>query len=164
MDGAFQDGIQDNYCFGCGSDNPHGLHVKSMWLTETDAVCRFQPQPHHAAGPRQYVNGGIIATVIDCHSVCTAIADAYRREGRQIGGGEKIWYVTARLDIHYRKPAPIDEELTLLARVEGVDGKKTRVSCTLSSKDALCAEARVTAVRVAPEWLEPRTVTEAVDP
>jgi acyl-coenzyme A thioesterase PaaI-like protein len=146
--------MQNNFCFGCGVENPDGLHIKSAWHAEGEAVCRFRPRPCHAAGPPQFVNGGIIATVIDCHSVCTAIADAYRREDRDIGSGPTIWYVTARMDIRYRKPTPIDRELTLRARVGDVHGRKTRISCTLSAGDALCAEADVTAVRVAPEWLE----------
>ena len=69
---AFQDQIPDNFCFGCGADNPDGLHLKSEWEGDI-AVARWTPWPSHAAGPKHILNGGIIATLLDCHGVCTAI-------------------------------------------------------------------------------------------
>ena len=83
MSAAFQDLIPDNFCFGCGADNPDGLQIKSYWEGE-GSICRYTPRPYHAAGPRHLLNGGIIAMLIDCHTICTAVADAYRREGREI--------------------------------------------------------------------------------
>ena len=126
MPTAFQDRMPGNHCFGCGPGNERGLRIKSHWADEqgTESVCRFEPQPHQAAGPREYLNGGIIATVIDCHGVCTAIADAYRREGREMGQGELIWYVTGSLTVDYRRPTPIDREVEIRARLREVDGRK----------------------------------------
>ena len=77
----FQDLIQGNHCFGCGPHNPAGLQIKSTWSGEKESVCVFQPSAHHCAAPTKFLNGGIIATIIDCHSVCTAIAYAYRQAG-----------------------------------------------------------------------------------
>ena len=28
---AFQDAMKDNFCWGCGADNPDGLQLKSHW-------------------------------------------------------------------------------------------------------------------------------------
>ena len=77
---AIQDQLHDNFCWGCGADNPDGLQLKSSW-DGTVATATWTPDAVHAAGPRHLLNGGIIATVLDCHGVCTAIADAYEREG-----------------------------------------------------------------------------------
>src|SRR5690606_14276904 len=65
---AFQDLIPDNNCWGCGPHNPTGLHVRSHWEGDV-AICEFSPRPDHCAGPAHVVNGGIIASVIDCHAV-----------------------------------------------------------------------------------------------
>jgi hypothetical protein len=62
---AFQDQIPANFCYGCGPGNPVGLHIRSIWAGD-EALCVFQPAPYHAAGPRHILNGGIIATLIDC--------------------------------------------------------------------------------------------------
>lgn len=148
---AFQDEIPDNDCWGCGPHNPHGLHVKSYWEGD-EAVCVWQPQPWHRAGPPHILNGGIIATVFDCHCVCTAIAAAYRDEGRAIGSAPPIWYATGSLEVTYRRPTPIAAPVTLRARIEEVAGRKTMLTCTLTSEAEECATAKVLAVRVPREW------------
>jgi acyl-coenzyme A thioesterase PaaI-like protein len=152
-DVAFQDRMPRNHCFGCGAGNEDGLRIKSFWSGEGEAICRFRPLPHQAAGPRGYLNGGIIATVIDCHGVCTAVADAYRRAGRGIGEGDLIWYVTGSLQVDYRRPTAIDREVEVRASIVEVSGRKTRVACELSSEGEICAEAEVLAVRVDPAGL-----------
>src|SRR5215471_20575260 len=82
---AIQDDIGiDNLCYGCGPENPEGLKIKSYWDGD-ETVCTFMPRPSFMAGPRHVLNGGIIATVIDCHCICTAVAAVYKSEGRPIG-------------------------------------------------------------------------------
>jgi len=151
---AFQDRFQSNLCWGCGAENHQGLRLKSFWSGE-EAVSTFEPSPHHAAGPPHVLNGGIIATLIDCHSICTAIADAYRREGREIGTGELIWYVTATLEVTYVRPTPIDKPVTLKAHVREHHGKKAWVDCTVLSGGVECARGKVLAIRVSEEWRSP---------
>ncbi len=154
MTDAFQDLIGSNFCFGCGPDNPDGLRLKSRWAGE-EAVARFRPAPIHAAGPRHVVNGGVLATVLDCHAICTAVADAYRREGREPGSAPRIWFVTGRLDVRYHRPAPIGRTLELRARVVEVSDRKSRVEASVAVGERMLAEASVVAVRVAPDWLSP---------
>ena len=104
------------------------------------------------AGPTHVLNGGIIATVVDCHCVCTAIADAYRAAGRDIGSAPVIWCVTATLRVDYLAPTPIDAPVELRARVRETKGRKRVVTCTVSSGGRTCAEAEVVAVEVPPVW------------
>ncbi len=145
---AFQDLIPGNTCFGCGPANHDGLNIKSYWDGD-DSVCTFTAAPHQNAGTPGIVNGGIIATVVDCHCVCTAVADAYRREGRTVGSDPLLWYVTGSLTVVYRKPAPVGEPLVFRARVTGVEDRRTFVQCTVTAGDTECVVAKVTAVRVA---------------
>ena len=151
---AFQDRMPGNHCFGCGAGNENGLRIKSFWASDSASVCRFRAEPHQAAGPRGFLSGGIIATVLDCHGVCTAIADAYRREGREMGEGELIWYVTGSLQVDYRRPTPIAQEVTIWARIAEIAGRKTWVACELTSDGEVCAEGRLLAVRVDPAELQ----------
>ena len=150
---SFQDQIPGNLCYGCGPDNEHGLRIKSFWEGD-ESVSAFIPQPFHTAGPEQFLNGGIIATIVDCHCVCTAIADHYRREDRVIGTAPLIWCVTASLKIDYVRPVPIDTPVTLRARIMETAGKKTRLSCSLFSGNQECAHGEVLAIRVPPSWRE----------
>ncbi|MEW5249051.1 PaaI family thioesterase [Microbulbifer sp. 2201CG32-9] len=149
---AIQDQIPANHCFGCGPENDRGLQIKSFWVGDDETHCQFTPAPEHCAGPTHYLNGGIIATIIDCHTICTAIADGYRQAGRQPGTGDKIWYATGRLDVHYKAPAAMDAPVTLRAKITGRSGRKTTLHCTLTSGDRICASAEVVAVRVPDNW------------
>lgn len=149
---AFQDQICDNLCFGCGPSNPIGLRIKSYWSGERESVCTYVPEKHHNAGPDVYVNGGIIATIIDCHAVCITIADAYRREGREIGTGENTWFATGSLSVKYIRPTPIDTPVLLKAQISETGDRKTVVKCSAFSDGIECASAEVVAVRESKEW------------
>ena len=149
---AFQDRIEDNLCFGCGAANERGLQIKSFWEADGTSVCTFRPLPHHAAGPAQFLNGGIIATVIDCHCICTAIANVYRSEGREIGSEPSVWCVTASINVTYLQPTPIGDPVELRARIVEVGARKTVLTCSLCSGEQECARAEVIAVRVPPGW------------
>ena len=148
---AIQDQMHDNFCWGCGADNPDGLHLKSAW-EEDVAVARWTPSTAHAAGPRHVLNGGIIATVLDCHGVCTAIADAYRREDRPIGADPYIWFATTSMAVEYLRPTPIDAEVRIVATVREADGKRAAVQCSLEAAGKERARAVVQSVRVPDEW------------
>jgi acyl-coenzyme A thioesterase PaaI-like protein len=150
---AFQDHMHDNYCFGCGILNEQGLKIKSHWEGD-EAVCVWTPKPEHAAGPRHILNGGIIATVIDCHCICTALANSYRVADRPMSANAEDWFVTGILNVKYLKPTPIDQAIELRATVTEVKEKKTVIACTLSSQGEICVEAEVIAIRVPPAWSE----------
>ncbi|HEY6006639.1 MAG TPA: PaaI family thioesterase [Anaeromyxobacter sp.] len=150
MANAIQDALPHNRCWGCGTLNPRGLQIKS-YVEGEETVCRFQPSKDHMAGPPHFVNGGIIATVIDCHCACTAVADAYRAAGREIGSEPLIWCVTASMKVDYLAPTPIDAPVELRARVREAKGRKRVVECTLRSGGKECARGEVVAVEVPPE-------------
>ena len=149
-----QDGLFGNSCFGCGAWNEHGLNLKSSWDGDI-SVCRFTPQSHHAAMPHDIVNGGIIAAVIDCHCVCTAIADAYRRADRYAGDGKRplLWYATASLQVNYLKPTPLSIPFTVTARVTAVERRRTTLEARLVSDngDVTCT-GEVVAAQVSDRW------------
>jgi acyl-coenzyme A thioesterase PaaI-like protein len=144
---AFQDQGSVNHCHGCGADNEKGLWIKSYWDGD-EAVCTWQAQPHHCGGSKDIVNGGIIASLIDCHSQNLAIAHAYKNEGRPIGSAPKISYVTANLNVAYRRPTPIDKSLHLRAKIIKVEGRKAWVGCTLSAEGQVCATGEVLGIRI----------------
>lgn len=144
--------IQDSYpdtiaiCYGCGRNNPHGLHIETVWDGE-EGVCRFTPQDYHTAFPG-FVYGGLLASLIDCHSVGTAIAAMYDAEQRAPGTDPEITAVTANLNVDYLKPTPIGVELVLRARIEELTPKKAIVTCSLYAGDTETVRGRVVAVRV----------------
>ncbi len=152
---AIQDELRiENWCYGCGAENPEGLQIKSYWDGD-ETVCTFQPRPAFMAGPRHVLNGGVIATLIDCHSICTAVAAVYKTEGRPIGSDPLVWCVTASMQVDYLRPTPIAAPVILRARVDSREGKRTTVTCSLYSGETERARARVVAVQVPPSWRVP---------
>jgi len=146
---AFQDQGSVHHCYGCGAANEKGLRLKSYWDGD-EAVAIWRAVPHHCGGTKENLNGGIIASLIDCHSLNLAIAQAYRAAGRLIGSAPRIGYVTANLNVAYLKPTPLREQIDLRARIAKLDGRKAWVHCTLSVAEIVRAKGEVLGVRV--EW------------
>ena len=144
---SFQDQGSVRHCHGCGADNARGLQIKSYWDGD-EAVATWHAQPHHCGGSEKILNGGIIASLIDCHSLNLAIAHAYRMENRPIGSSPRVGYVTANVNVSYLKPTPIHAAVELRARIARLEGRKAWVSCTLSAAGEICATGEVLGIRV----------------
>lgn len=144
----FQDHMPGNICFGCGAENEAGLQIKSYWEEDgATAVCHWEPVPKYW-GWRNLLNGGIMATLIDCHCMGTAMADAYRREERSLDSQPEYRYATGTLNIKYLAPTPGNGTVTLRAQVLEQKGRKTVLRCELWAAEQLRAEAEVVALRV----------------
>lgn len=153
---AFQDYYPDDlsHCYGCGRLNEHGLQIKSYWDGE-ETVCTFLPKPYHIAIPG-YVYGGLIASLIDCHSTGTAAAAAYRAEGRRMDTEPALRFVTASLHVDFLHPTPLGVPLDVRGRVKEVKGRKVVVAVTVSAEGEVCATGEVVAVQVPEHLIPPR--------
>ncbi|MDP6452043.1 MAG: PaaI family thioesterase [SAR202 cluster bacterium] len=151
---SFQAQMVVNHCWGCGEDNEHGLKIRSYWSGD-ESVCTWQPEDYHSAAASHVLNGGLIATLIDCHCLCTAIAAGYRAEEREIGTGTPIWFATGSLQVSYRNPTPIQAPITVRAQITDQTERRINLNCTLSAKGEERAIAELVAVRVPLEWMQP---------
>lgn len=151
---SFQDYYPDelNHCYGCGRLNEHGLKLKSYWDGE-ETVAVFTPQPYHIAIPG-VVYGGLIASIIDCHSTGTASAAAYQAEGREMGTEPPVRFVTASLHVEYVRPTPLGVPLEVRGKIKEVKGRKVVVSTTVSAAGEICAKGEVVAAKM-PENFRP---------
>jgi acyl-coenzyme A thioesterase PaaI-like protein len=144
--------VQDFYpdqascCYGCGRLNEHGLQIKSFWEGD-DVVCTFMPREYHTSFPG-YVYGGLIASLIDCHSIGTAAAAMYRHENRGMDTQPAFRFVTASLKVDFLKPTPLGTPLTVRARAKEIKGRKVIVSAELLANDVICARGEVVAVQM----------------
>jgi acyl-coenzyme A thioesterase PaaI-like protein len=151
---AFQDSYPDDlsHCYGCGRHNEHGLQIKSRWDGD-ETVCVYTPRPYHTAIPG-YVYGGLIASLIDCHSTGTASAAAHREAGLEMGSDPTLRFLTAALHVNYLKPTPLGIPLEIRATVKEVKGRKVVIASRLMADGEVCATGEVVAVQV-PEALMP---------
>lgn len=114
------DALQDRYfpdlpCFGCGPANVDGLQLKSYEADDGLVVAEFRPWPAHDNG-LGFLNGGIISTILDCHSAAAVTHEAYGRGWTPLAGA-LLPYVTAGLDVRFLRPAPLGASVALLGRV-----------------------------------------------
>ena len=144
---ALQDLYPDDFshCYGCGRLNTNGLHVKSEWVDD-EAIARFRPAAYHMALPG-FVYGGLIASLADCHAMATAAAASMVATGAIPGRDQTPRFVTASLNVDFRRPTPLGAELLLRARPIETGERKVVVSVSVLADGIECATSRVVAVR-----------------
>jgi len=140
MEKAFQDFYPDEFahCYGCGRLNEAGLQIKSYWDGE-ESVCRYTPEPFFTGGFPGYFYGGLISSLIDCHSAATAAAAKLRKEGFALGEKPLSPFVTASLKIGFLKPTPMGTIIDLRSKILEIKSRKVIVSTTLSAEDEVRA-------------------------
>ena len=139
-----QDTLPDDHgarvCFGCGADNPHGLRLKS-YMEGGVCVATYRPKSYQTAFPG-VLNGGVIATLLDCHGIWTAVG--YLRETH----GQRTMLVTAKLTVEFLKPTPIDRELVLKGRVLREGRSSVTATVDMQVDGETTARAEVVGVRI----------------
>ena len=131
-------------CFGCGPANPHGLHLRSF-VQGTEVIAQWQPDGKYQAFPGM-LNGGIIGTLLDCHSNWAA-AWHLRQQGRLV---QPPCTVTAEYAIKLLRPTPLDAPLELVARVVEASADRATIEAVLTSAGKPRATCRGTFVAVSP--------------
>lgn len=92
-------------CFVCGLNNEASLKARFFELENDEIVAIFKPLLGHQSYPGR-LHGGIAASILD------------ETIGRAVNiKDEKIWGVTAELNVKYKKPIPLDQELRVVARI-----------------------------------------------
>jgi acyl-coenzyme A thioesterase PaaI-like protein len=134
----------NNMCFGCGPANEKGLRIRSFVEPSTgDLVAEFEPQPHHLAFDG-IVNGGILGSLLDCHSNWAATHFLMQRDGAAMPP------CTVTLDFHVtlKRPTPMDATLKLRAKVVESQTDRAIVEATIEANGKITATCRGTFVAV----------------
>jgi acyl-coenzyme A thioesterase PaaI-like protein len=141
---AIQDRYPDQHanCYGCGRNNPIGLHLKSF-VAGDEVVCRYMPPPGYTGGGPDFLYGGLIASLLDCHSAATATA-AVSRDDEPV-----VRFVTASLKVDYLKPTPTGMPVELFAKPIEVKERKVIVESRLVAAGQICATGQAVMVRLA---------------
>jgi acyl-coenzyme A thioesterase PaaI-like protein len=126
-------------CFGCGPVNERGLRLKSYPTDGGDVVAQFTPWPEHDNGTG-FLNGGIIATVLDCHSAAVVTHAADLRGQRPLEGA-LLPFLTAGIDVRYRRPSPLRDTVELRGRLLEADDVQMTAAVELWWEGKVRAEA-----------------------
>ena len=93
-------------CLVCGLKNPFGLHTSFYELDNKEILAVFKPREEHQSYPGR-LHGGIISTILD-----EAIGRAI-----MMHSDDEVWGVTVDLQVRFKKPVPLDEELRVIGRI-----------------------------------------------
>ena len=132
-------------CFACGHHNEHGLKL-TFRREGNRIVAEYQPMERYQGFPG-VLHGGILATMLDETMGRTG---ALRRE----------WMMTGKLDIRYRRPAPLDQKLRVWGEIARErDGAIDAVGAVELMDGTVLADARGMFVRL-PEALATATASD----
>ena len=132
-------------CFVCGRDNPHGLQLEFYSDEAAKRVEVLVTVPAAYQGYPGIVHGGIISAILD------------ETSGRAImlasEEADPFW-VTAKLEVRYRKPTPTETPLKALGWIVKEGRRSAQVAGELRLEDGtVTAEVEAVVVRPAPETL-----------
>jgi acyl-coenzyme A thioesterase PaaI-like protein len=137
----------DGHCFGCGPANAEGLRIRSFRSDDDPErlVAEWQPSPRHEAFDG-VVNGGIIGTLLDCHSNWTAASHLMLRRGVE----RPPTTVTLAYAVRLVRPTPSNRVLSLRAWVFESGDDRATIDAELNADGQVTATCRGTFVAVKP--------------
>ena len=115
-------------CFGCGADNPRGLHFAYRDLDDCAAEIDYTFDEAFSGEPG-IVHGGLQATMLD--EVLGHVA--HRRVAEELGRRATI--VTADFELKYRAPCPTLEPVKARARIARIAWPSLFVEGEICSSD-----------------------------
>jgi acyl-coenzyme A thioesterase PaaI-like protein len=131
-------------CFGCGPANSKGLRIDSH-VDGDQVVATWEPRSEHQAFPGM-LSGGIIGTLLDCHSNWTAAHHFMLARKAPV----PPCTVTAEFRVKLRRPTPVDGPVQLTAHVSETSEDRVTVEATLEAGGKICATCSGVFVAVEP--------------
>jgi len=123
----------DSICFGCGPANNKGLKIRSF-EKDGEYVMEWRAESHHEAFPGM-LNGGIIGSLLDCHSNWAAAHFLMKKKGESTTDCT----VTASYSVKLLRPTPSDALIYLRAWVTESSEDRATVEAELVANDKVCA-------------------------
>ncbi len=93
-------------CFVCGLKNKAGIKAAFYETISKELIAVFNPCSEHQGYPSR-LHGGIAAAILD-ETIGRTIT---------IGKENEVWGVTIELNVKYKKPIPLDEEIMVIAKM-----------------------------------------------
>ena len=112
---------RNQWCFGCGPQNPFGLKLSFTEQDDDTYITHFTGQQQHQ-GYDGIMHGGIVSTLLD-----EIMARYLYAKGMNA--------VTARLEIRYAKPTPIGVPLLIKGKISGHKGRIYETMGTIELPD-----------------------------
>lgn len=138
----------DLECFGCGPAHDDGIGLESYLSEDGESlVATVDPDERYTSGADNVAYGGFVASLIDCHSVWTAITFGHLVNERDLED-RALEYVTSDLSVDFERPTPLDESLELRGWIDGEPDSRMTVFTELGTAEKTTATGEVVTVEV----------------
>ena len=121
MDRTLLDNNEYSWCFACGKENEHGLHML-FEIDDDKCTAYFTPRKEHQSYTGR-MHGGLVAVLLD--EVTGNYL--YCKEGKPS--------YTAKIEIRYRQPLVIGEEVICPGREVKRRGRMVEMAGMICKKD-----------------------------
>jgi len=120
----------NQWCFACGTKNPIGLQLVFIEKDE-HYMTTFTAGPQHQ-GYDGIMHGGLVSTILDEVMAGYLYAKGFKA-------------VTAKLQVRFRKPSPIGQQLTITGKIVGKRGNMYELVSEVTLPDGtITAEGKAT--------------------
>ena len=103
------------YCFGCGDEVEHGLHLQTEAGEGQTILAQFIVTEAHQGAPG-LAHGGLLACAFD-EALGSTVGQLLRRPA-----------VTGRLETDFLRPVPVGSTLYIVGKLDGLAGRKVYAS------------------------------------
>ena len=115
--------MSDAYCFACGEKNPIGLHLTFDF--DGEKIWTKKILPREFQGYEGTAHGGILSTMLD-ETMCKFIDAKYHERA-----------LTGRLEVRYKFPTPVEQELKISAWEESQRKNIITMKSTVETADGI---------------------------
>ncbi|MBQ3726342.1 MAG: PaaI family thioesterase [Selenomonadaceae bacterium] len=115
--------MSDAYCFACGEKNPIGLHLTFDF--DGEKIWTKKILPREFQGYEGTAHGGILSTMLD-ETMCKFIDAKYHERA-----------LTGRLEVRYKFPTPVAQELKISAWEESQRKNIITMKSTVETADGI---------------------------
>jgi len=115
----------DQRCFGCGSNNPSGLHMQ--FFRKNDAVVSWLSIPDHLCGWAGVAHGGVICTILDEVMSWTAMHLVRRL------------ILTRSMEVTFLKPVATGRRVKTVGRLESrINDRQATLRAHIEDESGVC--------------------------
>ena len=149
--------LPHNTCFGCGHENPHGLHIEIFRDEENGEQLRAVLRPaSHMTGFPGITHGGLLYTALDCLAAWVP---------KVLRPGSRALWLLRSASMTYHKPAFPEQDIQLLGRIESEGSLQEAMTVRAEARDeqgALLAESTFKVIPVPIEKFQKITGIESI--
>lgn len=132
---------EHNHCFGCGPSHPFGFHLRADEREDGSVEAKLVPKKEYEGAPG-IMHGGLVTALADEIAAWALISELGK------------FGFTTEMHSRFRNPVRVGVETIARAKISHNRRRLVDIEVTISQKDAVCYEGKLTFVLLGREAVE----------